>query len=172
MLAANPFTPENPVSLELFTILIVYLLVATILSVLAILVYRKCVSVGKKWLENRQATATSHRKIGRLFDIRFTRFAMNLYIPYIWVLTIIACFLGWVWLVIMGLNQLNMGAEASYVIVMIVIATIALPFSLLFSRLFLEIIIVFFRIESHLRAMRERDEEQRDSKRVIQETEV
>jgi len=89
------------------------------------------------------------------FDIGFTRFVMNFYIPYIWVFTIVAGCLGWAFSIIMGLNQLGIEKEPWYGIVTIVVATIALPFSLLFSRMVLEIVIVMFRIETHLRTIHE-----------------
>jgi len=90
-----------------------------------------------------------------IFDIRFTRFVMNFYIPYIWVLTIIVCFLGWAFSVVLGVNQLATEREPMYGIAAILMATIAVPFSLLFSRMVLEVVIVLFRIETHLRTIRD-----------------
>jgi len=98
-----------------------------------------------------------------LFDIGFTRFVTNVWISFIWVIVIIVHVLGFIALLIgagMMIAGGGNGAEFAAFLTMI-LGTVGLLLSFLFSRISLEVIIVIFRIETHLRAMRWRSEERR-----------
>jgi len=94
-----------------------------------------------------------------LFDIGFTRFFTNIYISYIWILTIILTLLSYVVCLgfLFSIAGYNLGPPGT-VFVLFIVLTILVPISLLVERMSLEAIIVFFRIETHLRAIREKYE--------------
>ena len=151
--------------------LLSFILVA--LVILIISVGRRWVPVGKKWLENRQATVTKEYTTNEsghfgksrvvpkpgFFDIGFTRFISNTWVSIIWVIDIIvACIVAVVGCVaglVIGVNS----EPAAFLLVLA--APLGAVLWLLLSRMSLELAIVLFRIESHLRAMREKSEEQR-----------
>ena len=90
-----------------------------------------------------------------MFDIGFTRFITNTWISIIWTIAVILHFLAFLCGVFAFLSTTK-GAVPP-----IALLALVAPLSLLFSRMALEFTIVVFRIESHLRAMREKSEEQR-----------
>jgi len=87
-------------------------------------------------------------------DIGFTRFITNTWISFIWVLVIVAHILGF----LVGLGcSLWMTAETGFgfFLLWLLFGTPLTLLSLLFSRIALESAVVLFRIESHLRRIRE-----------------
>ena len=144
-------------------------LLSFILVALVILI----ISVGRRWL-----TATSRRKIGRVFDIGFTRFITNVLVSVLWCIALVHLFVDYAYgiLTAFGIMQPILELEVllftptrfllsaltfQHPIVAVFVSTILLFLNLIFYRVFFELIIVLFRIESHLRAMRERGEEQK-----------
>ena len=86
-----------------------------------------------------------------LFDIGFTRFITNTWISIIWVLTIILTFLGCVGAMVY--HAFNNAPPVLFIIIPIVSLL-----SLLSMRMLFEVTIVLFRIETHLRTIREQNE--------------
>jgi len=91
----------------------------------------------------RNQDLLSDMKSPGIFDIGFTRFISNTWISIIWVILIIVHFL-----VAIGatLYSLNVGHPVPFLI-----ASFAVPISLLFSRMALELEVIFFRIETNTR---------------------
>jgi len=85
-----------------------------------------------------------------LFDFGFTRFVTNTWISIIWALTIVLTFLGCVGAMVFGASN-NVPA-------LFIIAPITAALFLLFMRMAFEVTIVLFRIETHLRTIREQNE--------------
>jgi len=83
-------------------------------------------------------------------DIGFTQFITNTWISFIWILTIVAHVL--IFLCVLAVMFAN-AFEAGFVTVVVGIPFFL--FSLLFSRIGLESVVVLFRIETHLRSIRE-----------------
>jgi len=98
------------------------------------------------------------------FDIGFTRFVTNVWISFIWIIIIMAHALGFITLLVRAGMMLAGGDdEASLVAFLVMVSgTVGLLLSLLFTRIILEVIIVIFRIETHLRAIRAKSEEQKN----------
>jgi len=84
------------------------------------------------------------------FDIDFTRFITNTWISALWVLTIVVAFLGCGIALLFAVNK--------EVPILILIAPIAAALFLLFMRMSFELTIVMFRIETHLRTIRDKYE--------------
>ena len=84
------------------------------------------------------------------FDIGFTRFITNTWTSIFWVLTIVLAFLGCVGAMVFG--------ASNNAPVLFIIAPIAAALFLLFMRMSFELTIVLFRIETHLRTIREKYE--------------
>ena len=82
-----------------------------------------------------------------MFDIGFTRFISNAWISIIWVILIIAHFFGAIGAMIYSGNVDSP--------VLFLIALFAVPISLLFSRMALELAAIFFRIETNTRESKE-----------------
>jgi hypothetical protein len=87
-----------------------------------------------------------------IFDIGFTRFITNTWTSILWILCIFFHILACV--ICVGVALFG-GGEA---IVLVVVSPIATAISLLFFRMAFEMTIVIFRIESHLRVLREKSE--------------
>jgi len=87
------------------------------------------------------------------FDFGFTRFFTNTWISFIWILTIIAHILGFSVCMVYVHSMSEESSGVSLVSLMIAVPLFLL--SLLFSRMTLESIVVLFRIETHLRSIRE-----------------
>jgi len=85
-----------------------------------------------------------------LFDIGFTRFITNTWTSILWVLTIILALLGCGGAMVSGASN---NAPALFII-----APIAAALFLLFMRMLFELTIVIFRIETHLRTIRDKYE--------------
>jgi len=81
-----------------------------------------------------------------LFDVTFTRFVTNALIPFLWVFCIIAHFLGAIIAISAAFAQ---SPEAG--ILALFLVPLATLFSLLFSRVGFEVVIVLFRIETNTR---------------------
>ena len=84
------------------------------------------------------------------FDIGFTRFITNTWTSILWVLSIILAFLGCVGAMVLGAS--NEAPE------LFIFAPIAAALFLLFMRMSFELTIVLFRIETHLRTIRDKYE--------------
>ena len=121
---------------------------------------------------NNPFVALPHQSSGGILDIRFTRFMTNVLIPVIWCIVLITAFLDYGYTIItaLGIMQPIMALEVllftpSRLILMILaiqfpavaifLSTLILFVYLVIIRIILELIIVLFRIETHLRAMRE-----------------
>ena len=92
------------------------------------------------------------------FDIRFTRFITNVWISIIWCTVIAFHFLGYSVMVLAILYMMATADTESARIagfLFLLLGTVGWLLSLLFSRMGLEFIIVVFRIETHLRTMKE-----------------
>ena len=117
-------------------------------------------------------------RLSGIFDIGFTRFMTNVLIPVFWCIVLVTSFIdyGYGILTAFEIVQPSQTLEAllftptrfllsvivfQYPIGAVFVCTILLFLNLVFYRVFFELIIVLFRIESHLRAMREKSEEQR-----------
>jgi hypothetical protein len=110
-----------------------------------------------------------------IFNIRFTRFMTNVLIPVIWSIVLVTSFLDYVYTIMTAFGMPPSQAlevllftparfflsalAVKHPIAAIFLSTILLCISLVVTRITLEIIIVFFRIEAHLRAMREKSEQ-------------
>ena len=115
-------------------------------------------------LENRSSNAKSPG----IFDIRFTRFITNVWISIIWVVVIVAHFLGYGIAILVtitmvmnvasmvGVNSVFAGAIMLPSVVLL--ETVLFVLALIFSRMALEVIIVLFRIETNTRVLKERTE--------------
>jgi len=84
------------------------------------------------------------------FDIGFTRFITNTWISFIWVVFIILSILGCGGAMVFG--------ASNNAPVLFIIAPIAAILFLLFMRMSFELTIVLFRIETHLRTIRDKYE--------------
>ena len=97
-------------------------------------------------------------------DFGFTRFITNIWISFIWGVIIIGTLLLWGFSVLSGLITIfRADGEFAFVWVIlglmsIFLSTVLSAFQLLFARMLLEFIIVVFRIEAHLRVIREKYE--------------
>jgi len=89
----------------------------------------------------------NRKNIGKIFDIGFTRFISNTWISIIWVIVIVVHCLGAI-----GATVYSFNVESP---VPFLIALFAVPISLLFCRMVLELGVVFFRIESNTRESKE-----------------
>ena len=85
-------------------------------------------------------------------DIGFTRFISNTWISFIWVVVIIAHFLGTIGAIFYAFHAEEFKDIA--VLSLFVVPLIALV-SILFCRMFLELDVVLFRIESNTRETRD-----------------
>lgn len=88
------------------------------------------------------------------FDFGFTRFITNTWISFIWGLfVVLAC-------LVCGIGVLVVLAQAGFLAAIgaMVFLPIIAALYLVLIRISLEFVIVVFRIETHLRAIRERDE--------------
>ena len=114
------------------------------------------------WVAARQIISQRHfseQDAPGLLDIRFTRFVTNSCIPCIWVFIIIACLLGWGFCVIIGFRAMNPEISpggSPQGLGIILAATVVALLSLFVFRMILEATLVLFRIETHLRIMREK----------------
>jgi len=89
-----------------------------------------------------------------IFDFGFTRFITNIWISFIWRCIVVVVLLTWGINIIRGLSEIAKGDASSVMgFAIILLATIATPLSLLFTRIGLEFIIVVFRIETRVRTM-------------------
>ena len=89
------------------------------------------------------------------FDIRFTRFITNIVIPILWVITIIVHSLIFGVVIYIAIMTARNG-EPLALFLYPVAAVIVLTISLLAWRLFFETIMVFQRIETHLRGIKDK----------------
>ena len=89
-----------------------------------------------------------------MFDFGFTHFITNTWISFIWILNVILTILSCVVATYIGLYALNYGGSAGFLLLSPIVAALFL----LFTRMGLECIIVLFRIETHLRVIREKSE--------------
>jgi len=102
-----------------------------------------------------QQTSTEGSPLDFL-DFGFTRFITNTWISFIWIVIVILVILAYVSIVSFGLFAMSQGNEGGIAgLGVIMLATIMAPLYLLFARIGLELIIVIFRIETHLRSIRE-----------------
>jgi len=97
------------------------------------------------------------------FDIGFTRFITNTWISIIWVIIIMAHALGFITLLIRAGTMLAGENDEALLVafLVMVLGTVGSLLSLLFTRIILEVIIAIFRIETHLRVIRAKSEEQK-----------
>ena len=102
---------------------------------------------------NPMFSPKTHQTSSGFFDFRFTRFITNTWISFIWTVIVILMLLGYGGAVIFGLYVMSQGAAMG--LVFILLATIVVPLYLLFARMGLELIIVFFRIETNTREAKE-----------------
>ena len=92
-----------------------------------------------------------------MFDFRFTRFITNSWISFIWTLTVILSILACVGGMAFGVCLV--GSIGDYEVIAIMLLTpIVIALFLLFARMGLELIVVIFRIETHLRTIRDKYE--------------
>jgi len=88
------------------------------------------------------------------FDFGFTRFITNTWISIIWTICVFVILGTYGIALIAGLVTMTQNFGGGFMIM--VMATIAAPLYLLLVRIGLEVIIVVFRIETHLRALRDK----------------
>ena len=91
-----------------------------------------------------------------MFDFGFTRFITNTWISVIWTLFVILAALACIVAIVGGLFAVANGAMQGFG--SILLAPIVIALYLLFIRIGLECIIVLFRIETHLRALCDQNE--------------
>ena len=120
-------------------------------------------------------SATETFSLGSIFDIRFTRFITNVLVPVIWRIVLIISFLdyGYTLMTAFGVMPPNETLEVllftplrfvlsilstHHPIAATFLSTILLCIDLVVARIGLEIVIVVFRIETHLRTIREKYE--------------
>jgi len=89
------------------------------------------------------------------FDFGFTRFITNTWISFIWIVIVTLTILVFCVAILAGLFTLSQGGVSPAGVGIILLATIIAPLFLLFARMGLEGVIVLFRIETHLRSIRE-----------------
>jgi len=95
------------------------------------------------------------------FDFGFTRFFTASLIPFFWIVSVVVAFSIWGSFVLIGLFAIITGAVGDDTILgtfYILLSTVALLIHLLLIRIALEFLLIVFRIETHLRAIREKDE--------------
>jgi len=97
--------------------------------------------------------ARSRQESAGFFDFGFTRFITNTWISFIWIVIVVLAIFLCIAAVLAGLYRVSQGDHAGFVLA--VLAPIVTPLFLLFARMGLEGIIVLFRIETHLRSIRE-----------------
>ena len=95
-----------------------------------------------------QITSKPNGNTPGIFDIHFTRFISNTWISIIWVILIIAHFIG-------GLMFVSIAGARDDGALLLIIALVAVLFSLLLCRMCLELNVIFFRIESNTRESKE-----------------
>ena len=130
----------------------------------------------KSPFSNNPFIASSEQPSRGFFDIRFTRFITNVLVPVIWCFVLITSFLdyGYGIMTALGIMPPILAVEVllftptrfilsilsiEHPVVAILASTILLFLNLVVTRIVLELIIVLFRIETHLRAMREKSEQ-------------
>jgi len=89
-----------------------------------------------------------------MFDFGFTRFITSSLVKFFWGLYVIIGILGFVAAILIGLYYFLQG-ETLVGTVAILVLPVVVVFYLLCIRMGLELAIVFFRIETHLRCIRE-----------------
>ena len=109
-----------------------------------------------------------------MFDIKFTRFATNIFVPFLWIVALVSHFLdyGYTTLTIFGIIEpiellefLLFSSISLFIgllaivnpVVAFLLNTIILFLSLILTRIVLELIIVLFRIETNTRANRSKE---------------
>ena len=90
-----------------------------------------------------------------MFDFGFTKFVTSKVISFFWVLFVIIYILACVGTVVGGIIAGIFGSPERFILVL---APIPLTLYLLIIRMGYEFIIIVFRIETHLRAIREQNE--------------
>jgi len=101
-------------------------------------------------IDKRQASlniSKSNGNVPGIFDIGFTRFISNTWISIIWVILIIVHFIGGVMFMSVAWSR----EDGSLFLTTLV----TVPISLLLCRMILEVIVIFFRIESNMREIKE-----------------
>lgn len=96
-----------------------------------------------------------------ILDFGFTRFITNVWISFIWTVIVIIVFLLWGLACLAGLATILQGGNDSAFIgglLIFFLATTLAALYLLFARMGLELIVVVFRIETHLRTIRDKYE--------------
>ena len=92
------------------------------------------------------------------FDFDFTRFITNSWISFLWRLTVFLTILSAIIWIILGVIMVS-NNNPTVGMLLIFVVPIINGVSLLFSRIVFEFIIVVFRIETHLRAIRDKFED-------------
>ena len=105
-------------------------------------------------MSNPDYNSSDSQKSPGFFDFGFTRFITNTWISFIWMVCVGVILLGYVIALIAGLSAMFVHGSFTGVVIIILAATVAAALCLLFTRISLELTIVVFRIETHLRALR------------------
>ena len=124
---------------------------------------------------NNPFVALPEQQPGGFFDIRFTRFMTNVLIPGIWCFVLVTSFLDYGYGILAAFRimppiqamEVLLFTPTRFIlsilaikhpIVAIFVSTILLLLNLVVTRIVLELIVVFFRIETHLRTIRDKYE--------------
>jgi hypothetical protein len=94
------------------------------------------------------------QKSSGIFDFGFTRFITTTWISIIWKIVVFVIIAAYCMMLLAGLGTMTRSFPQG--LSMIIMATIAAPLYLLFARIGLELVIIVFRIETHLRAIRDK----------------
>ena len=103
------------------------------------------------------ASRVSGENLTGFFDFGFTRFVTNTWISIIWRIAVALIFIAWGCWVIGGLATMA-NVDPLMGIGIILLVTVVVPIELLLIRMVLEFVIVVFRIETHLRTLKDNSE--------------
>ncbi|MGL4942455.1 MAG: DUF4282 domain-containing protein [Thermoguttaceae bacterium] len=88
-----------------------------------------------------------------LFDFGFTRFITNTWISVIWTIEVFVVLFSYAISILVGLYLLTQSPLQG--IIFLLLATVGVIVGLILSRIWLELMIIVFRIETHLRTIRD-----------------
>jgi len=125
---------------------------------------------GSELVAARQIISQRHfakQDVLGFFDFGFTRFITNTWISFIWMLTVGITFLAWgllilawglsIWFIISQGGKFAVGGFLMRFL-MILVSPLVAAIYLLFTRMGLEFMVVIFRIETHLRELKDNSE--------------